>query len=210
MVLTMGGIGLICGILIVGAFQLTFPTIKRKKAEALDRAVLQVVPGATSKAVFKLADGKLVPSTVEDEAPSKYYACYEGGRLTGVAIEAAGQGFQDVVRVIYGYSPESHTIIGLKVLESKETPGLGTKIETDPAFRANFDALQVVFDTGERAIAHPIILVKPGKKTEPWQIEAITGATISSQAIAALLRKSTEVTVPVIIDNLTTLEERSQ
>jgi len=210
MVMTMGGIGLMCGILIVGAFQLTLPTITRKKAEALDRAILQVVPGATSKAVFKLSNGKLVPSTVEDEAGSKYYGCYEGGRLAGVAIEAAGQGFQDIVRVIYGYSPDSEAIIGLKVLESKETPGLGTKIETDPAFRSNFDALKVVFDSGQRAIEDPIVLVKPGEKTDPWQIEAISGATISSRAIADLLQKSTEVTVPVIFDNLTTLEDQSQ
>jgi len=210
MVLTMGGIGLICGVLIVGVFQLTFPTIKRKKAEALDRAILQVVPGATSKSVFKLDDGKLVPSSIEDEAPSKYYACYNAGELTGVAVEASGQGFQDIVRVIYGYSPASQSIIGLKILESKETPGLGTKIETDPTFRANFDALRAAFDTDKRAITDPIVLVKPREKTQPWQIEAISGATISSQAIATLLRKSTEVTVPVIIDNLTTLEGPSE
>ena len=74
------------------------------------------------------------------------------------------------------------------------------------AFFMVFDALQAAFDTGERAIANPIVLVKPREKTQPWEIEAISGATISSQAIATLLRKSTEVTVPVIIDNLTTLE----
>jgi electron transport complex protein RnfG len=207
MVLTMGGIGLICGILIVGAFELTLPTITRKKAEALDRAILEVVPGATSKAVFKLSGGELAPSTVEEAAESKYYACYRDGRLAGVAVEATGQGFQDVVRVIYGYSPESQSIVGLKVLESKETPGLGTKIETDPGFRANFMALQVIFDAERRAIANPIVLVKPGEKTESWQIEAISGATISSRAVASLLRKSTEAAVPVIIDNLKTLEE---
>jgi electron transport complex protein RnfG len=206
MVVTMGGIGLLCGILIVGVFQATLPTITRKKAEALDRAILEVVPGATSKSVFKLDDGGLVATTLDDPADAKYYACYRDGKLAGVAVEAAGQGFQDIIRVIYGYSPDAGAVIGMKVLESKETPGLGTKIETDPAFRANFDALEVVVDPGSGAIAQPITLVKPGDKTQPWEVEAISGATISSRAIATLLRKSTEATVPVITENLQTLE----
>lgn len=206
MVLTMGGIGLLCGILIVGVFQLTLPTITQKKAEALDRAILQVVPGATSKAVFKLTGGKLVPTTLEDPSESKYYACYKDGRLAGVAVEASGQGFQDIIHVIYGYSPETQSVVGMKVLESKETPGLGTKIETDPTFRSNFDALQVTVDPSTGEVANPIVLVKSGEKTEPWQIEAISGATISSTGVANLLRKSTEFTVPVIVNNLATLE----
>ena len=207
MVLTMGGIGLLCGVLIVGVFQLTFPIIKQNKAEALDRAILQVVPGADTKSVFKLDGERLVPSSIDDESPLKYYACYEGGRLAGVAVEAAGQGFQDIIRVLYGYSPETRAVIGLKVLESKETPGLGTKIETDPDWRTNFDALSVEVAEDGRTIANPIVLVKPGEKTDPWQIEAISGATISSRAIATLLRKSTEVTVPVIMQNVDVLEE---
>lgn len=207
LVLTMGGIGLFCGVLIVLTFQLTLPIITINKARALERAILDVIPAATTKTTFKQVGDKLEPLEGEDPIAIKYYAGYDDdGRLVGVALEAAGQGFQDIVSILYGYSPACKCVIGMKVMASKETPGLGTKIETDPAFRANFDALDVTLTDDGGRVANPLVLVKPGKKTESWQIESITGATISSQAIADILEKSTAKLVPVIEKNLETLE----
>jgi electron transport complex protein RnfG len=211
MILTMGGIGLAAGILIVMTFQLTFPVIKRNKAVALERAIFDVVPGAETKAAFKLAGDELVLLEGEDETATKFYACYDGDRqLVGVAMEASGQGFQDILRVLYGYSPQCGCVVGLKVLESKETPGLGDKIETDPDFRANFEALDAALNAEKTEISNPIVLVKEGKKTDAWQVEAITGATISSRALASILRESTAVTVPLIAKNLAVLERGIQ
>jgi len=208
MVLTMGGIGLFCGVLIVLTFQLTLPIITVNKARALEKAIFEVVPAARTKMVFQQVGDQLEP--LEGDEPTVanlYFAGYdEDGRLVGVALEAAGQGFQDIVRILYGYSPDCKCVMGMKVLESKETPGLGTKIETDPNFRANFEALSAVLAGDGASIANPITLVKPGKKTDDWQIEAITGATISSQAIANILEKSTAKAVPVIERNLEVLE----
>lgn len=207
MVLTMGGIGLFCGVLIVLTFQLTLPIITVNKSEALEKAIFDVVPAARSKVTFKQVGDRLEPLEGEDDTATKYYAGYDDdGRLVGVALEASGQGFQDIVSILYGYSPESKTIIGMKVLASKETPGLGTKIETDPGFRANFAALSVALAAGGNNIANPIVLVKHGEKTEPWQIEAITGATISSRAVADILEKSTARMIPVVEKNLDVLE----
>lgn len=207
MVLTMGGIGLFCGVLIVLTFQLTLPIITVNKARALEKAIFEVVPAARTKTTFKQVGDGLERLEGEDDTAIKYYAGYdEDGRLVGVALEAAGQGFQDIVSVLFGYSPECKCVIGMKVLASKETPGLGTKIETDPAFRANFDALSVALTEDGGRIANPIVLVKPGEKTESWQIESITGATISSRAIADILEKSTAELIPVIERNLDVLE----
>ena len=41
----MVGIGMLCGLLIVAVFELTRPVIERNKAEALQRAIFQVLPG---------------------------------------------------------------------------------------------------------------------------------------------------------------------
>jgi electron transport complex protein RnfG len=207
MVLTMAGLGLFCGILIVLTFQLTMPTIKVNKARALEKAIFEVVPAATTKTTFKLTGDRLEPLPGEDETAIKYYAGYdEKGRLVGIALEAAGQGFQDIVSMLYGYSPECKCVIGMKVLASKETPGLGTKIETDANFVANFEALSAQLTPDGQRIAHPITLVKPGQKSNAWEIEAITGATISSRAVAYILEKSTAERVPVIERNLDVLE----
>ena len=143
MIVTMGGLGFVCAILIVAAFQVTKPAIERNKAAALERAIFDVIPAATTKRVFAEQDGRLVPEA-DAIGGRHYYAGYDAdGRLVGVAVEASGQGFADLVKVIYGYAPDQSAIVGMKVLESHETPGLGTKIDSDPAFRANFDALEV-------------------------------------------------------------------
>ena len=206
MVLTMGGLGLVCGVLIVLTFQLTLPVIKANKARALEKAIFEVVPQARTKTVYKQVDDRLEPLEDEDETAIKYYAGYVDGHLVGVVMEAAGQGFQDIVRILYGYSPESKCVVGMKILESKETPGLGTKIETDPDFRANFDALLMELAEDGQSMTHPVVLVKPNTKTDPWQIEAITGATISSRAVATIMEKSTAERIPIIEKNLDVLK----
>jgi electron transport complex protein RnfG len=93
------------------------------------------------------------------------------------------------------------------VLETKETPGLGTKIETDPGFLKNFEKLDVALNDAMTALAHPIEAVKKGEKEHPWQIDAITGATISSNAIASILGRSTEHWIPKIRGNLDDLRK---
>jgi Na+-translocating ferredoxin:NAD+ oxidoreductase subunit G len=122
----------------------------------------------------------------------------DNGSLVGVAIQAQGMGYQDVIRVLYGYDPARDAIIGMQVLASKETPGLGDKIEKDPAFLANFDALDVSLAPDGQSLQHPIEAVKGGEKSQPWQIDGITGATISSKAIAGTLRESSAQWVPLI------------
>jgi electron transport complex protein RnfG len=211
MILTMGGIGLAAGFLIVMTYQATFSRIESNKAAALERAIFEVVPGAASKTTFAQRGERLEKLDDGADAVSKYYACYDNdGQLVGVAVEASGQGFQDVVRLIYGYSPGCHCVVGMKVLESKETPGLGDKIMKDPDFKANFEKLDAALDAGGDAIDHPIALVKKGEKTDPWQIEAITGATISSRAVTAIIRESTDKAVPVIESNIDAMTGEGQ
>ena len=52
------------------------------------------------------------------------------GELVGFAIQAQGMGYQDVISVLYAYSPGEDAVTGFRVLESRETPGLGDYIET--------------------------------------------------------------------------------
>ncbi|MCP3980626.1 MAG: FMN-binding protein [bacterium] len=194
----MVGVGLLCGVFIVSVFQITRPAIERNKAEALQRAIFQVLPDATSSATFVMTDDSFEPAT-EGATGRRVHAGYdEADRLVGLAVEAAGMGYQDFIRVLYGYSIERRAIVGLRVLESKETPGLGDKIETDAAFTANFERLDVALTADGSAIANPIVTVKQGKKQQPWQVDGITGATISSVAIGDLLRESTEFWIPRI------------
>ncbi len=194
------GVGTVCGLLIVSVFVVTLPVIARNEAAALQAAVFEVLPGATAKASFVLAeDGGFRPAREGDDPRQTVHAGYDGsGALVGVAIPAQGMGYQDVIRILYGYSPRQQAIVGMQVLASKETPGLGDKIEKDPAFLANFQALDVSLAADGQVLAHPVEAVKSGAKTGPWQIDGITGATISSKAIANMLRQSSAYWLPLI------------
>ncbi len=209
MILTMGTVGLLAGLLIVFTYQITLPIIEKNRAEALQKAIFEVLPGTVTRVIFRVDNsGKLVPYNGKDPQVFRVYAGYDGeGNLVGVALEASGQGFQDVIHLIYGYSPQKQAIIGMKVLESKETPGLGDRIDKDPDFKANFKNLEVRVAPDGSSILHPIELVKKGKKTANWQIEAITGATISSRAVTRILKKSTARVIPIIMKNLKFLKE---
>ena len=197
---SLGGIGALCGLLIVTVFVATRPVIRRNQAEALQRAIFQVLPEARTSATFRALEGggfEPVPDgTVGPEEPVVYAGYDEAGRLVGLAVEAHAMGYQDVIRLLYGYAFDRDAIVGIRVLESRETPGLGDRIETDPAFLASLEHLDVTLAADGAALAHPIELVKSGKREQPWQVDGITGATISSAAVATALRQSAAVWIP--------------
>ncbi|HRJ13460.1 MAG TPA: hypothetical protein PLI34_00630, partial [Saprospiraceae bacterium] len=138
MLLTMTGIGVFCALMIVLSYQGTLPRIEQLKAEALEKAIFKVVPGMESKRTFRMeSDGSFTEVSGKEKDARLVYAGYDKeGKLVGVAVEAAGMGFADVIKVIYGYDPEKEAVVGFYVLESKETPGLGDKIEKYPNFLA--------------------------------------------------------------------------
>lgn len=200
----MVGVGVLCGLLIVTVFELTRPVIERNKAEALQRAIFHVLPDADTSTTFRFDEerGRFEPAAGGSTEGPVVHAGYAGRgddrRLVGLAVEASGMGYQDVIGVLYGYSFAEEAVIGLRVLESKETPGLGDKIETDGQFLENFRRLDVSLTDDGSDVAHPIEPVKPGQKEHPWQVDAITGATISSHAIADILKRSTSYWIPRI------------
>jgi len=194
------GIGAVCGLLIVSAFVLTEPTIERKKAEALERAIFEVLPAASASAPFRLsADGRF--ERVETAAPGEdlVYAAYDAaGELVGLALEARAMGYAETIRMLYGYSVAEEAIVGLNVLESKETPGLGDRIETDAGFRENFRALDARLADDLEGLEHSIVTVKHGEKRNPWEIDGITGATIASKAVGRALDASAARWLPSV------------
>jgi len=113
-------------------------------------------------------------------------------------MEGSARGYQDVVKVLYGYSLEKEAIIGMTVLESTETPGLGDRANNDPEFHGNFKNLDASLTGDGSAVANPIVTVKNGKKEHPWQIDGISGATVTSTAVGNGIRESTNRLLPLL------------
>ena len=207
---TLSMVAMISGFLVVFVYQATLPVITANKKEALERAIFTVIPAATSRENYRVEEGGLTRVDGDDDfAGRQVYAGYDDdNQLVGLAIETAAQGYQDVVRVLYGYSPACQCITGITVLESKETPGLGDKIETDKAFLENFRALDGQLNAGKTALANEIRTVKNGSKKNAWEIDGISGATVTSKAIGRMLNDSAKAMFPVVQHHRAQLEGR--
>jgi electron transport complex protein RnfG len=192
-VATLGLTGLLSGLILVGIYLATQPMILRNQAEAMTRAIFRVLPGTTRIETFVSTNGELHRFESPDGSMPTENAVFAGygedGSLVGYAVPAAGPGFMDTIKLIYGFDPRRRVVVGMAVLDSRETPGLGDKIIADPQFHANFREL---------AVEPEIVGVKRGEKTEPNQVDCITGATISSEAVISILNESTHHWLPVL------------
>ena len=193
LIATLGIAGLVSGLVLVVAYLATQPIILRNQAAALEAAIYRVVPGSTTRKAFLVEDGKLVPEQAQpgaNQPDNVVYGAYDSsGKLLGYAIPGEGPGFQDTITLIYGYDPHDKKIIGLEILESRETPGLGDKILKDEQFHENFDALSV---------QPQVVAVKHGTKTAPNEVDSISGATISSKAVVSIIDKENKRFLPVL------------
>ncbi len=188
LVATLAFAGLLSGLIIVSVFEATLPTITAYKAKVLREAVFKVLPGTVSLKPIVYRDGKLMAVKKAKKGEESVFGGYDAeARLVGYAIPSAGPGFQDTIRLLYGYLPTQRKVVGMEILESRETPGLGDKIYKDLAFVANFHDLP---------IDPEIKAVKKGKKTKPNQVDAITGATISSKAVVRIINQGNDLWLP--------------
>ncbi len=186
MLATLGIAGMLSGATLVGVYTVTAPRIERNRAEALEKAVYEVLPGAEKREAWVLRDGALVVSEPESGEEAVYAGYNADGARVGFAVPTEGGGFQDTIRLIYGVDPERRLVLGMRVLESRETPGLGDKIIKDQAFVGAFFELAV--DPGLSA-------TKKGA-SKPGEIDAISGATISSKAVVNIINRANEQWLP--------------
>ena len=208
MIVTLSLVATLCGILIVSAYQGTLASVTANKRIVLERAVFKVIPGAASMKTFYASSAGLVPAEGPlPEGGVALHAAYDQtGRLQGIAAEAAAVGYSDVVRVLYAYDPQRQAIIGFGVVSQRETPGIGDKIIFDAAFLKNFVALDVTLNQDLNALANAVKTVKHGTKTQPWQIDAISGATVTSKAVGKGINDSAQRLLPLLVPNLSKLE----
>lgn len=209
MILTMGVVACVCGVLIVGAFQSTQEAIAENKRIVLERAVFKVLPGAATVRKYAATPAGIQPLTGDavPEGGVKFYAAYDqSGALKGIAAEAAGKGYADTVRVLYGYEARCQCIIGIGVVSMRETPGIGDKIITDQAFLKNFEALDVRVNPEMTALANAVKTVKHGSKSNAWQIDAIAGATVTSKAVGRGINDSAQALLPKLVAHIGELQ----
>ncbi len=188
MIIALTLISVLSGITVVMVYLYTKPIIDENKRLAIEAAVLSVIPEAASYAPFVIENQALLPAAEALNNKQLFYAGFDqNNQAIGLAAPANAQGYADKVYIIYGYRFDCECITGVKVIKHAETPGLGDKVITDQDFVANFDALDARLNADGSALQNRIITVKHGAKHKPWEIDAISGATITSRAIGKAL-----------------------
>ena len=159
----------IFALLLAGAQAAFGPRIEQNRNAELERAARAVVPDNVAKLERILVQ-------VEKEQKTVFKCMGAGGELVGWALVDSDFGFQDKIKLVVGLSPDGRTITGLEVVENTETPGLGNKI-AEAEFSGQYRGLDA---------ARPIAVVKQAPSREDNEIKAITGATISSEAVTKI------------------------
>lgn len=145
----------------------TRPKIEAYADKVKNAAVYDVLPEGVKVEVVKVAiDGE----------EREIYKASKNKEVVAYAFQISGGGFQSELVLMVGVTPDFSEINSLKILAQMETPGLGTRIE-EAWFVDQFKELK---------LKPEITYIKNAKPTKDNEIQAITGATISSAAIVKI------------------------
>lgn len=105
------------------------------------------------------------------EPVKKAFKGVKGNEVIGYVFSTESKGYGGAIGITVGIDTKGK-VMGVKIGESKETPGLGSKASDKP-FISQF--LNII-------PKEPLKVIKI-KKSKPEEIEAISGATITSKAV---------------------------
>jgi electron transport complex protein RnfG len=192
-------IAAIAGVGLYGVNELTRDRIAAAARAALAEGQRIAFPGAAT-----FSEAKSFPL---DDKDVTYYDAYDADQdVIGYAIVYAVQGYQSQIRVLTGLYP-SGRVSGIRVLSQAETPGLGAEIEAVPSTKTLWSVLAGLFrkhapTPGTGAVMLPAFQMQFAGKTldqlvvvkQPTtkNIEAISGATITSDAVVKAVREPAE------------------
>ena len=112
------------------------------------------------------------------------------GKLYLVAVR--GNGLWDKIWGTIAFEEDFNTIAGVSFGHVGETPGLGAEITDNPAFPAQFKGKKIF--EGDKYVS--VSVVKGGVKDPEHQVDAITGATITSNGVTDMLKEGLEIYLP--------------
>ncbi len=160
-----GSAALVLGVV----YKLTMGPIQKAKDNKELAAVSKVVSADFDNNPFE-------EKTLIGEDQLELYPLRKDGKITAIAVKTySNNAFGGRIVLMVGFGLDG-TISGYEVLESKETPGLGTKVE-------------------EEKFVGQFIGLRPGKhnirvKKDGGEIDAVTSATISSRAVSEAISKA--------------------
>lgn len=169
-------LALVFGVALSGVNAGLLPRIQENEIARQRTAAMKLIDGAEAAEAM----------TVElDAGPATVYAVYDSDdadtrTLLGWAVAAQGNGYADVIKLMVGLNADASALTGIEVLANNETPGLGNLITTE-SFRRHFEGKpSYVHLQAAKGVDDPANLARD-------EIAALSGATISSQAVCNII-----------------------
>lgn len=170
MVLSLGGLTLFVGAVLAGVNIITAKPIEEAARKARIDAMAAVLPPFNND---------IAAGAVPCDGGLTLYPALLDGRAVGAAVETfSDNGFSGRFTLIAGFDANG-TLTGYKVLEHSETPGLGARMAE--WFCAEGTAHNVLGTAKSLAVS-----------ADGGEIDAITGATITSRAFLEAINKARE------------------
>lgn len=160
--------------------QVTAPIIEERSIQANNEARKVVLLEASE---FTQMDNNVFSNIegLEEGLVSEVYEGKKGSEIVGYTVKTLPKGYGGKIELIVGLSKEGN-ITGIDIGGMSETPGLGSKV-AEPAFKNQFN---------DKSTANQLDVVK-GKASSEKEIQAISGATITSKAVTKGVNAAIEV-----------------
>ncbi len=113
---------------------------------------------------------------------AQVYILRSGEDVSLAILPFSGAGYQGPIEGMVAMHGDMNTIAGLAITDQVETPGLGGRIE-EPAWQAQFAGVKARDANGELRFA-----VQHGPATNDFEVDGITGATKTSNAMSRIIR----------------------
>jgi H+/Na+-translocating ferredoxin:NAD+ oxidoreductase subunit G len=178
MVIVLTVVMVLSGLILAFADSIFSPQIEKNRAQQLSSSLASLFEGAKNPTFEKFP---LDNETV--------YRGTDNGTLLGYAVAVDTPGYGGTISLLIGVAPDLKTITGMEVVSNIETPGLGARI-IEPWFRKQFVGLDP-----NKAISY----IKNAKPVpDKNEIEAISGATITTKAVVSGLNSILDPAVAAI------------
>jgi len=169
------------------------PRIEANKLTTTIEKIPLLIPGADEAASGKAAkDGPVILTIGQGREQARYdafRALTADGEQIGWVVKASGKGFADKIELLIGLDAQVFAIQGLSILDHKETPGLGDKIEKMGTEKKKGFLWQFAHYAFEANQPLTVTTASP-KSTQMNTVKAVAGATISSQSVSDIINEA--------------------
>lgn len=159
----------LCGLSLAYVYDATKIKIEEVQKKRIEDSIKQILPGAQT----------ITPRHTD---AIDYYVVLDAAGATYYVLRGEGSGYQGTISLIAVLDAPMKNVVGIEIIESQETPGLGSRIN-DAFFKEQFKNMDV---------SAALSCVKAKVSGGGSQVQAITGATVSSRAVVSILNSYIE------------------